>query len=495
MGTAAIARRNRQGAWLLMGALQTILQLTDAAIFGGRIEKALRPRTPLHDVDDRRGWMRILEPYTGAWQRNVDLDLSAAGTFHADFACKTLIARDVAKLRLKLVTRDRDGIWTETTNPAFSPVLRKPNPHQTHNQFWENWILSKLSNGNTYVLKQYDNRNVVVAMFVLDPNRVWPMVAEDGSVFYRLHTDKLSGLPAEVIVPARAIIHDRMNCLFHSLVGIPPIYASALAAVQGLNIQNQSARLFQNNSTPGGTISAPFEMKQEQADQIKQIWETSFSGKNFGRVAILDSGMKYDQTAFINAVDGQLIEQLKWTAEVVCSTYHVPPYKVGVGPLPSYNNVQALNVEYFSQGLQSLIEEAEECLDEGLGIGWGVGLGTEFDVDNLLRMDSVTQMDVLEKAKNLLTLDERRNKLGFGHITGGNTVYMQLQDHSVEAIAARDAMLIANPAAFAGNAPSSPAPDAEEEAPDDEDEDAVAMAQLFAWEVKSQLALPDLRTA
>jgi HK97 family phage portal protein len=476
-----------------MGALQTILQLTDAAIFGGRIEKALRPRTPLHDVDDRRGWMRILEPYTGAWQRNVDLDLSAAGTFHADFACKTLIARDVAKLRLKLVTRDRDGIWTETTNPAFSPVLRKPNPHQTHNQFWENWILSKLSNGNTYVLKQYDNRNIVVAMFVLDPNRVWPMVAEDGSVFYRLHTDTLSGLPAEVIVPARAIIHDRMNCLFHPLVGIPPIYASALAAVQGLNIQNQSARLFQNNSTPGGTISAPFEMKQEQAEQIKQIWETSFSGKNFGRVAILDSGMKYDQTAFINAVDGQLIEQLKWTAEVVCSTYHVPPYKVGVGPLPSYNNVQALNVEYFSQGLQSLIEEAEECLDEGLGIGWGVGLGTEFDVDNLLRMDTMTQVTAERDAvgAGIKSPNEARRRFDLTPVEGGDSPYLQQQNYSLAALNKRDTQ--EDP--FASKTPALPAPDAEEEAPDDEDEDAVAMAQLFAWEVKSQLALPDLRTA
>jgi HK97 family phage portal protein len=480
-----------------MGALQKILQFTDAAIFGGQIEKALRPRTPLHDVDDRRGWMRILEPYTGAWQRNVDLDLSAAGTFHADFACKTLIARDVAKLRLKLVTRDRDGIWSETTNPAFSPVLRKPNPHQTHNQFWESWILSKLSTGNTYVLKQYDNRNVVIAMFVLDPNRVWPMIAEDGSVFYRLHTDKLSGLPAEVIVPARAIIHDRMNCLsappFHPLVGIPPLYASALAAVQGLNIQNQSARLFQNNSTPGGTISAPFEMKQEQADQIKQIWETSFSGKNFGRVAILDSGMKYDQTAFINAVDGQLIEQLKWTAEVVCSTYHVPPYKVGVGPLPSYNNVQALNVEYFSQGLQSLIEEAEECLDEGLGIGWGVGLGTEFDVDNLLRMDTMTQVTAERDAvgAGIKSPNEARRRFDLTPVEGGDSPYLQQQNYSLAALNKRDTQ--EDP--FASKTPVLPAPDADEEAPDDEDDDAVAMAQLFAWEFKSQLAVPDLRTA
>ncbi len=57
-------------------------------------------------------------------------------------------------------------------------------------------------------------------------------------------------------------------------------------------------------------------------------------------------------------------------------------------------------------------------------------------------MDGVTQMDVLEKSKSVLTLDERRRKLEAPSIPGGDTVYLQQQDHSIEAIAARDAQLI-----------------------------------------------------
>jgi phage portal protein BeeE len=49
------------------------------------------------------------------------------------------------------------GIWTETDSPAFSPVLRKPNRYQNRIQFWESWILSKLTRGNAYVLKERDN--------------------------------------------------------------------------------------------------------------------------------------------------------------------------------------------------------------------------------------------------------------------------------------------------------------------------------------------------
>jgi phage portal protein BeeE len=89
----------------------------------------------------------VSEPFPGAWQRNISVNTDTAASFHADFACKTLIARDVAKLRVKLVEKDKDDIWSETTNPAFSPVLRRPNDYQTRNQFWECWLLSKLARG------------------------------------------------------------------------------------------------------------------------------------------------------------------------------------------------------------------------------------------------------------------------------------------------------------------------------------------------------------
>ena len=170
-----------------------------------------------------------------------------------------------------------------------------------------------------------------------------------------------------------------------------------------------------------------------------------------------------------------MIENLKWSAEVVCSVYHVPPYKVGVGALPSYNNVQALNVEYYSQALQSHIEEIEELLDHALGIGWGEGLGTEFDTDTLLRMDSVTQMDVLQKSAGILSPNEQRKKLDLVPKKGGDSPMLQQQDFSLEALAKRDAQ--ADP--FAPNTPAPPPP------AQDPQVDDTALAAMFALELKA----------
>jgi hypothetical protein len=56
-----------------------------------------------------------------------------------------------------LVEQDSNGIWKEVDVAAFSPVLRKPNRYQNRIKFIEQWVVSKLLHGNTYVLKQRDN--------------------------------------------------------------------------------------------------------------------------------------------------------------------------------------------------------------------------------------------------------------------------------------------------------------------------------------------------
>ena len=154
-------------------------------VFGLPIPFTGERQKALNSVPDtgRGGWWPIIrEPFTGAWQRNISIDNRAVEAHHANFTCKTLIASDIAKLRIKYVEQDKNKIWVESDNPAYSPVLRKPNHYQNRIQFWESWMLSKLSRGNTYVLKERDNRGIVVRLYVLDPNRVTPMVTPESLV-------------------------------------------------------------------------------------------------------------------------------------------------------------------------------------------------------------------------------------------------------------------------------------------------------------------------
>lgn len=397
----------------------------------------------LSPVQSRGGWWPVIkESFPGAWQQNVEIKLTDVLTYSTVFSCITLIASDIGKMTLRLVEQDDDGIWREVENPAFSPVLRKPNHYQTRIKFIEQWVISKLVYGNLYALKQRDGRGVVTALYILDPTRVRPLVAPDGSVFYELKRDDLSNQPqTEVVVPAREVCHDLMCALYHPLVGLSPISACGLSAMQGLKIQTNSAHLFANGSNPGGVLTAPGAISDATAARLKAYWDANYSGANVGKVAVLGDGLKFEPM-MMKAVDAQLIEQLKWTSESVCSCYHVPPYMVGVGPAPSYNNIQALSTQYYTQCLQTLIESLELVLDEGLGLGrqFGNRYGTEFNTDDLLRMDSPTMMETQSKGigAGILKPNEARMKLNLGPVQGGDTPYLQQQNYSLAALDRRD---------------------------------------------------------
>ncbi len=438
------------------------------------------------------GWLNVIrEPFSGAWQRNMEqMSPTNILAFSAVYACVTIIASDIATLRLKLV-EFKEGIWTEVVaNSPFLPVLRKPNHYQNRIKFIEQLVVSKLLHGNAYILKQRDARGIVTAMYILDPERVIPKVADDGSVWYELKVDYLSEIPEVVIVPASEIIHDMMTSFWHPLVGVSPIFACGSSSSMGTKIQNNSSVFFDNMSRPSGILTAPGAIADTTAARLKANWEENFRGSNMGRLAVLGDGLKYEAMT-IPAQAAQLIEQLKWTVEDVARAFHMPLYKLGAQQ-PTYNNVGALNQVYYSDCLRPLIESAELCFDEGFALP--SNYGTEFDLKGLLRMDVAALYEANGKAikDGWMSPNEARQMVDMPPVKGGDTPYMQQQNWSLADLATRD--IIADKPATDAPGPKVDEPAAEPPPDDDEGdaEDAEAEARVFAAVLEKELANVEL---
>ena len=398
-----------------------------------------RREKALQQPSDRGGWMSLIsEPFAGAWQRNLEINPTTVLSFHAVFSCISLIASDISKMPLRLMRRDSNGIWKENNSGTPARIYRRPNAFQNRMQFFECWLNSKLCHGNTVVLKIRNTRGDITELRILDWNKVTPLVADDGSVFYQINPDNMTGVDASVTVPAREVIHDRFNCLFHPLIGLSPIYAAGLAAMQGHHIQENSAHFFRNGSKPSGVIEVPGTITDENARKLKANWDTGYTGENAGKTGLLSNGAKYNPIS-MSADDAKVVEQLQMSEKIVCSTFHVPAYKAGVGDLPSYDNIEALEQQYYSQCLQTLIESIELLLDEAFELEDDAG--TEFDVSALLRMDSERRIKTLgEGVKNtILTPNEARRSENLPPVTGGDELYLQQQNFSLGALARRDA--------------------------------------------------------
>jgi HK97 family phage portal protein len=429
---------------------------------GNWLQRKLKfPSVPLFAAGG--SWMSWLIPgsvdgdhNTGDWQADIKHTKEHLLSFTAVYACITLIASDVAKMRIKLVKEIEDGVCKETSSPSFSPVLTKPNHYQNRIQFLAYWIISKLAWGNTYVLKQRDGKGNVVQLYILDPRYVFPLIAEDGGVYYQLGIDYLSQQTEPgLIVPASEIIHDIMIPLFHPLIGVSPLFASALPACTGLEIEKNQAKFFANGAKISGIITAPGAISPTAAKEVKDKFSDGYTGENAGKIAVIGDGLKF-QPLTMTSIDAQLIDLLKISQEQVCSTFHVPGYKVGVGQMPLNNNVEALDQQYYSQCLQYHIESIELLLEEGLKLSAGYEI--ELDLDGLLRMDTEAQYKTygMGVKEAVLAPNDARRKLGLPKVTGGDSVYMQQQNFSLEALAKRDAL----PNAFIIDKPTSnPTPD------------------------------------
>lgn len=437
----------------------------------------------LQTLNEGPGWFPIIDIFPGAWQQDFVPKFDAITSSQAVFACGTLIAQDIGKMRARLMAMASSGIWQETTSPAFSPVLRKPNHYQNWIQFAQTWQLSLSFRGNTYVLKERDNRGVVVGMYILHPDRVITLVSDSGEVFYSLMTDNLIGLEGSVIVPATEIIHDRINAIHHPLLGLSPIYACALAALQSLKIQRNSLKFFENMSRPSGILTTEQRISDVVAKEMGQQWATQYTGLNSGKVAVLGSGLKYEAMS-VSADDAQLIEQLQFTAIMVCSVFHVPPYMVGAGTMPPYNNIEALNQQYYAQALQSRIGQMECSLDDGLELyDTANPYCVRLDVKALLRMDTAARYKAHSDSilGGWMKPNDARADEDLPPVEGGDQCYLQQQNYSLAALAKRDAAAPAPAANAPGSQPqlTGPKPAA---APAEEDPDEAAKSFDKAFE-------------
>lgn len=398
----------------------------------------------LAGVPGSRGWWPLIhELTTGGWQRNEDVPIDTALSNPTLYACVTLIAGDVAKLQPKLIEQDPDhlSVWEEVESPAFSPVLRKPNHFQTWPEFREWYELSKLVHGNTYALKARDARGVVVRLYVLDPVRVYPLVAPDGSVFYSLVRDELGHVLEDgLIVPAREMVHDTECPLFHPLCGVSPIYAAGYPAVQGLNIRRNSDKFFSNGSKPGGVLSSPMPIAQATADRVKAYWEANFTGDNIGKIAVLGDGLKYEAMA-MTAEQSQLVEQLKLTDADIARCFGMPLHKVGLA-VPASSDIEFLNRQYYTDCLQKRLVKTEARLTEGLELANVPGrtLRVWFERDDLFEMETLTRIEAATKAiaAGLSPNEARMRWLDVGPVDGGDTPFLQQQNWPIALLAKRD---------------------------------------------------------
>jgi HK97 family phage portal protein len=371
----------------------------------------------------------------GSWQRNLDrVPDSTLLSFSAVYACINAISSDIAKLPW-LVWKQRPSNKGRTPQPKhpIQAVLDTPNPYQTRMDFMSQLLVSTLYTGNAYIFLRRDRAGAVVAMHPLPPSMVRPLMSTDGDVFYSVSTmpfnvEAINGYADgdTAIIPARDVIHHRLFTLSHPLLGVTPLFAAASSAYAGMNITDSQRTFFANMSRASGVLQAPAKISNELAARLKKDWEEAFSGGNLGRTAVLGEGLEWKPIS-MNAIDSQLIEQLRWTIDDVARVYRVPMFLIGDASRSTYRNSEQMTRQYYANCLQYHIESLEIRFNQALGLG--ANIYTEFDLAALLRTDLDVRFAAYRDALQAgwLMINEVRALEDLPPVEGGDEPLVQQQ--------------------------------------------------------------------
>ena len=333
------------------------------------------------------------------WQRGYSeptLDWANWGPIRA---CVSVISQELSRIppaHIRLLPAG--GVEPITTSAAIR-VLTRPNSYQTRSDFFLNMTRSLLVDGNAYAYAKRNGRMEVDSLWPLHPRSCRPYLEPDtGTVFYQVGSDawsQLGEIDIDTMVPARDLLHIRLETPHHPLVGECPLASAEMPAMTGMAIQRNSAAFFNNKAQPGGYIRIPGKVDAATAERLQERWAQAHGAQNIGKIAVLGADAEYKPIT-MTAVDAQVVDQYKLSVEDVARVYRVPPFLLGNLENATLTNVEALTRFFVVSGLGWYVDHWEESLTRFFGLPSDQRI--EMDIEAaLLRADLASRMDAYSK--------------------------------------------------------------------------------------------------
>ena len=351
------------------------------------------------------------------------------------FTCVSILAQEIARLRITHYTDPDLNGQNEMYRSDTSRLLRKPNKYQTSSDFFLAMMHSLLMNGNSYSVATRDSRNRVTSLTPLNPLAVQPHIIPDtGEIFYRIAiTDMdIMGFDPRDFIPQRDMLHVRLFTPTHPLIGVSPLTACGASVSLGLTIQAEQTRFFQNQSKPSGLLTTPKPLNKEQAKRLSEAWAKGTRGDNSGKVPVLDNDLKFQQMS-LSSAEAQLIEQYGLTKKDIAIVYRVPLYMVGEGE-SQFKTAEASQRDFVTRSLGFYIEHIEAALDAFFGFD-GRTEFIEFDVERgIMRPEYNARIEGLTKGVQggIFSPNEARKNEGLPAKEAGDNLFMQRQNVPID---------------------------------------------------------------
>ena len=305
----------------------------------------------------------------------------------AVYACVRILAESVAGLPLHVYERTANGSKsTKPSHPLYRLLYDEPNREMTSFVFRETLMSHLLLWGNAYAQIIRDGRGFPIALYPLLPDRMAVDRRESGELVYTYQSDK-----GQVKLRRENVLHIP-GLGFDGLIGYSPIAMAKNAVGLALATEDYGAAFFANGANPGGVLEHPGVIKPEQADRLRESWQSQFGGANAHKVAVLEEGLKFHQMS-IPPEQAQFLETRKFQINEIARIFRVPPHMVGDLEKSSFSNIEQQSLEFVKYTLDPWVIRWEQSLQQALILpSEKATIFIKFNLDGLLRGDYQSRM-------------------------------------------------------------------------------------------------------
>ena len=337
------------------------------------------------------------------WQLGYDPLGGGLGTGSAMVeACVSAYAQTVAMCQMNHWRDLANGGRERVTASALSRVMRAPNDYQTSSDFKLNAVRSLYLEGNTYALALRNNRFEISSLHLMHP-RYSSAQLLGGEIFYNLGGNsvidaRLAELDMEQLtaVPARDVLHIKLQTPRNVLKGETPLCAAALAVAAGSAMMSQAITFYGNQARPSGVLQTDMVLTPPQVAELRTRWDEQAKGLAAGGTPILTSGLKFEPIS-VNQADAQFAEAMKLSDQQIAEVFRVPLAIIGSEAQPT-GSTEALMNFWIGGGLGFALNQVEEAIDRLFGISRIDGEYSECDTTILLRSAFKERIEGLARA-------------------------------------------------------------------------------------------------
>lgn len=312
------------------------------------------------------------------------------------FRAVSLISYAMGMLPLQLINEQTKEKAIE--HPLYRLLHREPNNYQTAFDFRTLMQLRALVKGNAYalIIRSKDvrtNRNKIVQLVPLDPDKVTIQQNDDWSVSYTYRPSQ----GAARVYKGQEVFHLRGLSL-DGLSGLSIVKQARDAIGLSISAELAAGRLFKNGAFVGGMLKHPGKLSDPAFERLKQSMAEKEGAENAGKTLIGEEGLDWVSIGQ-NARDAQLIEVRKMQVEEIARVTGVPRPLLMVDETSWGSGIEALGRFFVQYALGPWFEAWQQAAERSLLDGDEKDLfSVKFNPAALLRGSTKDQADFFAKA-------------------------------------------------------------------------------------------------